>query len=222
MMAHGEVLALLYIHSNASMDSNSALPEAQQALAKVFSEHVALALSNLKLRDSLRQQAIRDPLTGLFNRRYLEETLGTEIERARRNNEPFGVMMLDLDHFKRFNDTHGHDAGDAILQSLGAFLLRHLRGGDIACRYGGEEFALIMPSVSPEVAQQRAEQLCAGVRTLSVDFRGDPLGPLTLSIGIATFPKHGENGVMVLRSADSALYQAKSAGRDRVVMASYD
>jgi len=167
----------------------------------------------------LRQQSIRDPLTGLFNRRYLEETLAIEIERARRNNVPFSIIMLDLDHFKRFNDTHGHEAGDAVLQALGSFLHRNVRGGDIACRYGGEEFTLVLPGTSLEIAQQRVEQLCEGIRVLNIDFKNQILGPLTLSRGIATFPNHGDSGEMVLQAADAALYQAKSEGRDRVVVA---
>jgi diguanylate cyclase (GGDEF)-like protein len=186
---------------------------------KVFTEQIALALSNLKLRDSLRQQSIRDPLTGLFNRRYLEESLLLEIQRAKRSNSPFSILMIDLDHFKRFNDTHGHEAGDIVLQNLGRFLQRHIRGGDIACRYGGEEFTLVLPGTSLELAQQRAEELNAGVRALHVDFNGSSLGPLSISAGVATFPNHGESVELVLQSADMALYQAKNEGRDRVVVA---
>jgi diguanylate cyclase (GGDEF)-like protein len=219
MMAHGEVLALLHVSPNPGTSNDESLSEAHHALLRVFTQHIGLALSNLKLRDTLRQQSIRDPLTGLFNRRYLEETLSIEIERSRRHNIPFSIVMLDLDHFKRFNDTHGHEAGDVVLQALGSFLQRHVRGGDIACRYGGEEFTLILPGTSVEVAQVRAEELCEGIRALSVDFKNQVLGPLTLSVGVATFPNHGENGVMVLQAADAALYQAKSEGRDRVVSA---
>jgi diguanylate cyclase (GGDEF)-like protein len=219
LMAHGEVLALLHVSPDSGTISDGTAPEAHYALLRVFTEHIALALSNLKLRDTLRQQSIRDPLTGLFNRRYMEETLAIEIERARRANGPFSIIMLDLDHFKRFNDTHGHEAGDAVLQALGSFLQRHVRGGDIACRYGGEEFTLILPGASHEIAQQRAEQLCEGIRALNVDFKNQILGPLTLSVGIASFPKHGESWETVLQAADMALYQAKSDGRDKVVVA---
>jgi len=220
LMAHGEVLALLHVSPNSGITiSDGTDPEAHYALLRVFTENIALALSNLKLRDSLRQQSIRDPLTGLFNRRYLEESLTIEIERAKRANGPFSIIMLDLDHFKRFNDTHGHEAGDAVLQALGSFLQKHVRGGDIACRYGGEEFTLILPGASLEIAQQRAEQLCEGIRALSVDFKNQVLGPLTLSVGIASFPNHGESGETVLQAADRALYQAKSEGRDKAVVA---
>jgi diguanylate cyclase (GGDEF)-like protein len=185
MMAHGEVLALLHVHPEHGTETPMLTSEAPRLLLRVFAEYLALALSNLKLRDTLRQQSIRDPLTGLFNRRYLEETLAIEIERAKRDTGPFSVLMLDLDSFKRFNDTHGHEAGDAILKALGGFLQRQVRGGDIACRYGGEEFALILPGASLEVAQERAEHLCGGVRTLAIDYKGSPLGPLTVSIGLA-------------------------------------
>ena len=219
MMAHGEVLALLHVSTNPGTTSDATISETHQALLQVFTEHIALALSNLKLRDALRQQSIRDPLTGLFNRRYLEETLAIEVERAKRNNGPFSIIMLDLDHFKRFNDTHGHEAGDTVLQVLGSFLQRHVRGGDIACRYGGEEFTLILPGASLETAQQRAEQMCEGIRMLQVDIKGQVLGPLTISVGIATFPNHGESGESVLQAADGALYHAKSAGRDRAIVA---
>ncbi|HKI53129.1 MAG TPA: GGDEF domain-containing protein [Anaerolineales bacterium] len=219
MMAHGEVLALMYISPNQDIISDGISEEAHLSLLHIFTERIALALSNLKLRDTLRQQSIRDPLTGLFNRRYLEETLMTEIERARRYKRPFSIIMMDLDHFKRFNDTHGHEAGDIVLQTLGKFLQQHVRGGDIACRYGGEEFTLILPDTSLEIAQTRAEQLCEGIRTLSVEFKNQILGPLTLSVGVASFPDHGESGEMVLHAADTALYQAKSKGRDQVTVA---
>jgi diguanylate cyclase (GGDEF)-like protein len=219
MMAHGEVLALLHVCLDPDTDGTKALSETRRSLLKVFTEQIALALSNLKLRDSLRQQSIRDPLTGLFNRRYLEESLLLEIQRAKRSNSPFSILMIDLDHFKRFNDTHGHEAGDIVLQTLGRFLQRHIRGGDIACRYGGEEFTLVLPGTTLELAQQRAEELCAGIRSLHVEFNGSSLGPLSFSVGIATFPNHGDGVELVLQAADMALYQAKNEGRDRVVVA---
>jgi diguanylate cyclase (GGDEF)-like protein len=219
MMAHGEVLALLHVHASTGSEGNLSSTVAHRSLLRVFAEYIALALSNLKLRDTLRQQSIRDPLTGLFNRRYLEETLLIETERAKRKNEPFSIMMFDLDHFKRFNDTHGHEAGDAVLGALGRFLQKQVRGGDIACRYGGEEFTVILPGASLESAEKRAEQLCEGVRTLAVDFKGQSLGALSLSVGVATFPNHGDSAELVLQASDAALYQAKNEGRDRVAVA---
>ena len=126
--------------------------------------------------------------------------------------------MLDLDHFKRFNDTHGHDAGDTVLQAVGKFLQRHVRGGDIACRYGGEEFTLVLPGSSLESTRQRAEQLCEGVRALSVEYKNLILNTMTISIGVATFPDHGEKWESILQAADVALYQAKNGWRDKVVV----
>jgi len=219
LMAHGEVLALLHVMPDSGVLNTEAVADTHYALLRVFIEPIALALSNLKLRESLRQQSIRDPLTGLFNRRYLEETLGLEVERSRRANAPFSIMMLDLDHFKQFNDTHGHEAGDVVLQTFGSFIQRHVRGGDIACRYGGEEFTLVLPVTSIEFAQQRAEQICEEIRALKIDFKQQILGPLTVSVGVASFPTHGDMGAMVLQAADAALYQAKSQGRDRVMVA---
>jgi diguanylate cyclase (GGDEF)-like protein len=182
-------------------------------------EHIALALANLKLQETLRDQAIRDPLTGLFNRRYMEESLEREVSRAGRSGIPVGVIMLDIDHFKHFNDTFGHEAGDTLLGALGNFLRAHIRGGDIACRYGGEEFTLILPDASFDATRDRAEQLREAVTKLNVLHRGETLGPITLSLGVATFPEHGSIGQAVLLAADGALYRAKHEGRNRVVVA---
>ena len=218
MMAHGEVLALLHVQLGKDPKSSDQTPDSHCVLLRIFTEHMALALSNLNLRISLRQQSIRDPLTGLFNRRYLEETLTVETERSKRDVAPFSIIMLDLDHFSRFNDTHGHEAGDAVLQTVGRYLQRNVRGGDIAGRFGGEEFTMVLPGAGSQEALQRAEQLCEGVRGLRVEFRGQVLGPLTLSAGIATYPDQGETGEHVQQAADAALYAAKAEGRDRAVM----
>ena len=158
-------------------------------------------------------------LTGLFNRRYLEETLTREIERAKRGKIPLSVIMMDVDHFKQFNDIYGHKAGDIVLKTVGKFLQAHVRAYDIACRYGGEEFTLIMPGASQERAQERAEQLRDGIHSLEVSFEAQVLGVITLSFGIATFPADGGHGQAVLQAADAALYRAKQKGRDRVELA---
>ena len=227
MTAHGDTLGILHLRGQASgptqtREKQLSLAEAKQQLALAMADSVVLALANLKLRISLRDQAIRDPLTGLFNRRYLEETLEREFNRALRMKRSVGVIMLDLDHFKRFNDTFGHEAGDVLLRKLGNFLKQHLRGGDIACRYGGEEFALILPEVSPGNLLRRAEQLREGIKHLSLPYQGTELETLTMSLGIAMFPTHGATGQRVLNAADAALYEAKRTGRDRVVVASSD
>jgi diguanylate cyclase (GGDEF)-like protein len=182
-------------------------------------EQIALALANLRLRDTLKSQSIRDPLTGLFNRRFLEESLERECRRAIRASRPLSVMMLDIDHFKRFNDTFGHDAGDAVLREVGAVLRSFFRGEDVACRYGGEEFALVMTDTSAEGALARASQLREQVHQLSLSFRRQALGPVTISVGIATLPLHASTAEVLLRVADKALYRAKHEGRDRVVLA---
>jgi diguanylate cyclase (GGDEF)-like protein len=132
------------------------LLQSQKALAETVAEHIALALGNLKLREKLQIQNIRDPLTGLFNRRYLEESLAREIYCAERKQQRLGIIMLDVDHFKRFNDTFGHEAGDLLLQELGNFLQTSIRKSDIACRYGGEEFLLMLPESSLETTKHRA------------------------------------------------------------------
>lgn len=178
-----------------------------------------VAERTLRLQDALREQAIRDPLTDLFNRRYMEESLDREVHRAVRRGIELSIVMVDLDHFKGFNDTFGHDAGDAVLCAVGQFLRSHTRAEDIACRYGGEEFTLILPEAPLDAAQRRAEQLRDEVAHLKVPHRGEDLGPVTLSMGVAAFPRHGPTGDAVLRAADAALYQAKREGRNRVVIA---
>ncbi len=162
---------------------------------------------------------MHDPLTGLFNRRYVDETMEREIERARRAGTSIGVIVLDIDHFKRLNDTFGHDAGDHVLARTGE-LLRHVtRGGDIACRFGGEEFALILPGASLETARERAETIRALFEATPFVFEGNRIAPLTLSAGVCALPPGGGEWGRVLRQADRALYTAKQAGRNRVLAA---
>ncbi|MHB0978975.1 MAG: sensor domain-containing diguanylate cyclase [Thermoleophilia bacterium] len=223
MTAQGEALGVLYLELPSATDDSSSSPARElERLGVATAERVAPALASLQLRETLRSQSIRDPLTGLFNRRYMEETLERELRRATRAQNPLGVIMLDLDHFKRFNDMFGHDAGDAVLRELGAFLASHTRGGDIACRYGGEEFILILPETSAEAVGQRAETLRAGVKQLAVHHRGRSLGSLSMSLGVAVFPEHGLTVDALLRQADQALYRAKAAGSDRVAVADVD
>lgn len=182
-------------------------------------EQLTLALANLQLREQLREQSIRDPLTGLFNRRYMEETLKRELQRANRYQYPIGVVMLDIDHFKQFNDTWGHDGGDAVLRAIGLFLQEHIRGSDVACRYGGEEFILILPDAPLEDTYHRAHELRAGIKDLQIQHNGQQLPTVTTSVGVASFPVHGVTIEEVIKVADTALYQAKTGGRDQVVLA---
>lgn len=215
MVAQGEILGVLHLQS----PSKDYLNEPKQQLTYTVVEQAGMALSNLKLREALREQSIRDPLTGLFNRRYMEAVMKQHLRRVTRHLHPLGVIMIDIDHFKHFNDTNGHAAGDALLRELGDFLQRRIRGEDVACRYGGEEFTLIMPEASLEAAYQRAELLRQGAKGLRVRDAGQSLGGITLSLGVAIYPQHGSTMDTILRSADAALYRAKQEGRDRVVVA---
>jgi diguanylate cyclase (GGDEF)-like protein len=194
-------------------------PEEVSTLALSVADRVGLALSNLMLRSDLRELSIHDPLTGLYNRRYMEETLELEIRRAERKRETIGIILLDIDHFKAFNDGYGHGAGDELLHSLGAILVSCLRAGDIACRYGGEEFLLILPEATVDAAARRAEDLRDRVKRLDVRFLDKPLGRITISVGVAAYPGLGRTRDEILAAADRALYHAKEAGRDRVVVA---
>ena len=182
-------------------------------------DHISLALANIRLRETLRHQVVHDVLTGLFNRRYLEETLEREIHRVRRKGASLGIIMLDLDRFKHFNDTFGHDAGDNLLRSLGKTLASCVRREDVACRYGGEEFILILPEASLEIVRQRAEEIRREFPKVPVLHRGQVMESVTVSLGVAMFPTHGATGQDVLRAADDAMYRAKAQGRNRVVTA---
>ena len=167
------------------------------------------------LQSQLREQAIRDPLTNLFNRRYLDETLERELARAEREGYPLCIMMMDIDHFKTVNDTYGHEAGDVVLRTLADTVTADSRHGDFACRYGGEEFVLVMPNISPETAIERAIDLHREIEDLSIPYGRFNLS-VTLSIGVACYPDHGETGDELLRATDRALYDAKHAGRNRI------
>lgn len=188
-------------------------------LATTAAERFALALANLRLRDSLRDRSIRDSLTGLYNRRYLEETLDREFGRAQRGDQSLSMLVLDVDHFKRFNDHHGHEAGDTVLAQMGRLLKDFFRTSDIPCRFGGEEFVVVLPDAALVDAVHRAETLRELVANQKIEHRGTLLGPVSISVGVASFPSHGVAPQEVLRSADAALYSAKKAGRNRVIVA---
>ncbi|MGB8983094.1 MAG: histidine kinase N-terminal 7TM domain-containing protein [Anaerolineales bacterium] len=168
------------------------------------------------LQSQLREQAIRDPLTNLFNRRYLEETLDRELARARREAYPVCIIMLDLDHFKKVNDTYGHDGGDQVLKALANTLAEQSRRGDFACRYGGEEFVVVMPNITRHTAYERAKKLRRKLNALEIPYECHTL-TTTISMGIAAFPDHGDTRKALLRAADRAMYAAKEAGRDHIL-----
>ncbi len=187
--------------------------------AQPMAEQLALALANLRLRQTLRDQSIRDALTGLHNRRYLEESLVREIAAAKRAGRELAVFMLDADHFKRFNDQHGHEAGDAVLRAIGRLLKGAVRASDLACRFGGEEFTVVLIGCDLKSAREWAGRLAADTRRLEVKHAGKSLPQVTLSMGLALYPGNGEDPESLLQSADLALYEAKHAGRDRLAVA---
>ncbi len=213
MVAQGEILGVI------SVNSEHPIRDAERSNIIAACESISMALANLKLQETLRIQSLRDPLTGLFNRRYLEASFEREIQRAERRKIPLSVLMIDIDHFKRFNDSFGHEAGDTLLAHFGAVLGKVVRNEDVSCRYGGEEFTVLMPEADAKLALTRAEEICAAVRAMSVQHRNLSLGKVTVSIGVATFDQHGRTPDELLRNADNALYMAKNGGRDCVVLA---
>jgi len=216
LTVQGETLGVLSLVENASRKGR--YPIGLQQLVMTVGETIKLSLSNLKLRDELRQQAIHDPLTGLFNRRYLDETLPRELHMAQRRNAPLSVVMLDLDGFKQFNDSFGHGPGDALLREFGRVLREHLRKSDISCRFGGDEFVLVLPDSSIADTQERVEQIRKFLEGLPIHYGEQVFGLITLSAGIAQTPEHGTSASELLRAADEALYAAKQAGRNRTTI----
>lgn len=221
MAAGGEILGILHLSFDPVHDAGTAGHEAREHkrdLAIALSDQISLAVSNLRLRETLHRQSIRDPLTGLFNRRYLEESLHREISRAERNGDTLAVLMLDVDHFKNFNDSYGHEAGDSVLRALARLLKQSVREGDVACRFGGEEFIILLPETTLEIAQRRAEALREAAHQIRLNRAGQHLDPVSVSFGLAVYPDHGTSTHALLNAADIALYRAKQAGRNRVVV----
>ena len=197
-----------YLHRYRRSDAN------QELLQEQIKQHTA-ALVEANAR--LQQESIRDPLTGLYNRRYLEDSLQRETRRATRAEHGLGVIMFDLDHFKKFNDTYGHDAGDTVLRDTAALLVKSVRAEDIVCRFGGEEFVIILPRADFKTAYARAERIRRQVSELNVLHRELSVGKITVSGGVAALPEHGIGPADLLQAADAALYRAKKEGRDRIV-----
>ena len=214
IIAQGEALGILHFQAT---DEAPVLADSELSFKTTFAGQVGLSVANIRLREALRTQSIRDPLTGLYNRRYLEETLDREIRRAVRAEQALGILMLDLDHFKKFNDTYGHDAGDTVLRETASFLSKSIRAEDIVCRFGGEEFVVILPTAELNSAHARAERIRSKLRELAVLHQGQSLGMITVSVGVAALPVHGTSPKELLDAADAALYAAKREGRDRVV-----
>ena len=213
MIARGEILGLLMVI--APQGATGDVFEEISEIATAIADSMSLALANIALRDKLRSQALKDPLTGLYNRRYMEDALQRSIGLAERDNAPLSVIMIDLDHFKRLNDQYGHAKGDTVLRDASAVLVNRLRETDIACRYGGEELLVVMPDCDITCAAKKAEQLRVGIELLS-----EPNGAaVTASFGVASLQSGNHTIRELLANADAALYRAKQDGRNRVMIA---
>jgi diguanylate cyclase (GGDEF)-like protein len=215
LVGNGETLGILHLQGFRSVPGSH-----EHAVLATMAARTGVTLANIRLRENLFRQSIRDGLTGLYNRRYLDDALLLEERRCKRSGQLFGVMMIDLDHFKQVNDTYGHEAGDAVLQRFAEVLRKQTRGGDIPCRYGGEEFTVVLPGASLAQSQQRAQTLREAVVAETFSHGGQDLGRISVSIGVAEFPHSGDDALEVLHAADRALYEAKHGGRNRVVCGS--
>jgi diguanylate cyclase (GGDEF)-like protein/PAS domain S-box-containing protein len=222
LAAQSETLGLLHVQvrRRAAGKARAALLADRERLVKTLAEQVALALANIRLRGTLREQSSRDPLTGLFNRRYMEESLDRELRRAAREGYGLGMLMADLDKFKELNDAFGHAAGDDALRRIGRFLAAAVRGEDVACRFGGEEFVVVLPKTSLDDTRSRAEAMREGIKVPVLDEATHLYPSVTMSVGVAAYPEHGTSVEQLILAADSAMYLAKAQGRDRVVVAS--
>jgi diguanylate cyclase (GGDEF)-like protein len=216
ILAQGETLGILHLQKK---QNAARLDAAELSFRMTFAGQIGLSIANIKLRDALRTQSIRDALTGLYNRRHLEEILEREIRRSARAQQHLGIIVIDLDHFKSFNDAYGHDAGDAVLCETGLSLTSGIRAEDFVCRYGGEEFVVVLPTANLEAARARAETLRLKMKELTILHQGKSMGMITISAGVAVFPDHGTTPREVIAAADAALYEAKRNGRDQVAVA---
>jgi diguanylate cyclase (GGDEF)-like protein/PAS domain S-box-containing protein len=222
IIAQGEMLGMLHIEFRAeqqkSSDDAQHYIDSRKRLMKTAADNLALSLVSLKLREALQSQSVKDPLTHLFNRRHMEESLEREIHRCVRANKGLGVIMADIDHFKSFNDKYGHDAGDVVLVEFAKLLKASFRKCDIVCRYGGEEFIIIMPEAEKTLVAERAKQLCKQVSELELLYNGKPLPTVTASFGVACMESKFVDKSALIKAADLVLYEAKNAGRNRVVV----
>lgn len=215
IVAHGDTVGLLHIRFGRA----GARIESHAAFARRCGEHISMAVANAKLRDALRDQSIRDPLTGLYNRRFFLEAMRREIALSARTGASFGLVSFDADRFKTFNDNHGHDAGDMVLRTIGAKMGEVASGGEVACRFGGEEFMLLVPSAGLAQAAALAERLRDAIAATQVRYVDGILPGVTISAGVAAYPATATSPQELLRLADEALYRAKSGGRNRVEVA---
>jgi diguanylate cyclase (GGDEF)-like protein len=219
LVAHGETLGMVYVECGSS--GIAAMVDANLRALQQMVELASIRIAGLNLRTILEHQSIRDSLTNLFNRRFMEIALDRELRRAIRHQKPLAVLMLDIDHFKQLNDTYGHEAGDVVLREVAGIMRQAVRSEDTVCRYGGEEFVAILPELGTEDALTRAESIRHMVGELRLYHRGEALREVTISIGVAVYPHHGDTLDQLLSLADRALYDAKHLGRNRVVLAEY-
>jgi diguanylate cyclase (GGDEF)-like protein len=215
MMAQSAMLGFVHLQRRIDPSSGEPFTDGELRLVQIVAEEMALSLANVGLREILRQQAFRDPLTGLYNRRFLQEALDIELRRAKRKRWPVALVMLDVDDFKLFNDTYGHTAGDSLLKAIAASLQSSVRSNDVLCRYGGDEFSLVMPEASLEDAILWAGKWRTSAKSLSAEWEGKELPCPTVSMGVAAYPACLTSDVL-FHEADSALYSAKASGRDQV------
>ncbi|WP_170381756.1 sensor domain-containing diguanylate cyclase [Ruegeria atlantica] len=216
ILAHGETVGLLHLRAH---EGSYEVFHSNKKLAQLCAEQISMAIANVRMRDQLHDQSVRDPLTGLFNRRHMTETLRKSISRSQQTGAPLSLIAVDVDHFKKFNDTHGHDAGDMVLRAVGSALEQGCDRDETACRIGGEEFMLILPDNTPEDTMTRAEQLRQAVEAISVRYGEKSLPRITISVGVAHYPAHGTMPQDLMRAADDALYMAKDKGRNQVQIA---
>ncbi len=217
LTAHGEVIGLFHIQFPPGFKLiDGVLPPLTRQSLSIFTDQVSLAIANLTLHEQLKDLAIHDPLTGLFNRQYLNDILERELHRAKRKDGTSCILMLDIDHFKVFNDTFGHSAGDAVLKELGRHLKNFFRIEDFCCRYGGEEFLILISDTELEGIEERFETLRKSIHAINVIFQGSSLGTIAVSMGASLFPKDGTTPERLIEAADKALYRAKNEGRNRI------
>ncbi len=220
ILAHGETVGLMHLQAGEGVAVEQF--RSKLKLGQMCAEQISMAIANVQMRDELHDQSVRDPLTGLFNRRHMTETMRSLTEKTRKTGDSFALISVDVDHFKRFNDTHGHDAGDMVLRAVGTVLEANVDGDELACRMGGEEFMLLLPETDKIKAVERAEKLRKAVEAVTVRYGEKVLPKITISIGVAMAPEHGTLPQDIMKCADDALYAAKDRGRNQVVVASFD
>lgn len=224
IVAHGETVGLMHIKLANENVKEHAGEQVRRRISDVnefamqCAEHISLAIANIRLRDELRDQSIRDPLTGLFNRRYFMEKLRNEMARAHKKGDTVGLISFDADKFKNFNDNHGHDAGDMVLRAIGETLRNTFTKNEVLCRFGGEEFSVLIPSASIKKTEEEAERLRANIEAITIRYNDGDLPQVTISAGVAVFPQNGRFPNDLLKAADAALYTAKDEGRNRVIV----